>query len=163
VAYGIPECQPNTDRKSRQKHDLDLLLKHLSEINSEINPSIFKDIYRLGKFKNNSSKPRPLLVKFLRSADVDYVLSTKSKLKSKLFLKPDLTPEERAKESLLLKERWSLIQKGVESKQIKMRNYSIFINNQQHCKLVGTQLEYQSTKPSLPAVSTSEGTTSQSS
>ena len=74
-----------TDRKSCQKHDLDLLLKHLSEIDSGINPSFFKDIYRLGKFNNNSSKPRPLLVKFLRSADADYVLSVKSKLKSKLF------------------------------------------------------------------------------
>jgi len=70
------------------------------------------------------------------------VLSFKSKLKSKLFLKPDLTPEERAKESLLLKERWSLIHKGVEYKQIRMPNYSIFINNQLHCKVVGTQLEY---------------------
>ena len=81
--------------------------------------------------------------------------------KSKLFLKPDLTPEERAKESLLLKERWSLIQKGVERKQIRMRNYSIFVNNQLHCKVVGTKLEYQATMPSLPAVSTSEGTTNQ--
>ena len=73
VAYGIPECQPNADRKSRQKHDLDFLLKHLSEIDSGINPSFFKDIYRLGKFNNSSSKPRPFLLKFLRSADVDYV------------------------------------------------------------------------------------------
>jgi len=115
----------------------------------------------LGKFNNNSSKPRPLLVKFLRFADVDYVLSIKLKLESKLFLKPDLTSEERAKESLLLKERWSLIQKGVERRQIRMRNYRIFINNQLHCKVVGTKLEYQGTKPSLPAVSTSEGTTNQ--
>ena len=45
VVYGIPEYQPNADRRTCLKHDLKALLKHLSEIDSEINPSVFKDIY----------------------------------------------------------------------------------------------------------------------
>ena len=57
----------------------------------------------------------PLVIKFLQAADAMYLLSNKSKLKSQVFLKPDLTPEVRAKESLLLKERWSLIQKALST------------------------------------------------
>jgi len=94
----------------------------------------------LGKYQSSSSKPRPLLLKFLRAADATYLLSNKSKLKSQVFLKP----EDRAKESLLLKERWSLIQKGTERKLIKLHNYSVFVNGQLHCKVVGSQLEFQS-------------------
>ena len=148
VVYGLPESPPNTDKRSRQKHDMEVLLKSLVELDSEINPSVFKDFYRLGKYQINNSRPRPLLVKFLRSADVAFILSNKSKLKSKVYLKPDLTPDQRSKESLLLKERRSLIEKGTERKQIKIRNYSIFVNNLLYCKVVGTQLEFQSSQSS---------------
>ena len=46
--------------------------------------------------------------------------------------------------SLLLKERWSLIQKGTERKRIKLRNFSILVDNQIHCKVEGSQLVFQS-------------------
>ena len=144
VVYGIPESPPSTDRQSCQKHDVEHVLKSLSEIDDEIRSSAFKDIYRLGKFADNRTKPRPLLVKFLRSIDASNVLRNKTKLKPGIFLKPDMSAEERAKESLLLKERWSLIQKGVERKRIKLRNFSIFIDNKVHCKVEGSQLVLQS-------------------
>ena len=144
VVYGIPESPPNTDRPSHQKHDVEHVLKSLSDIDDEIKSSAFKDIYRLGKFRDNRTKPRPLLVKFLRSIDISNVLRNKSKLKSGIFLKPDLSADEQAKESLLLKERWSLIQKGVERKRIKLRNFSIFVDNQTHCKVEGSQLVFKS-------------------
>ena len=107
--YCIPELPPYTDRLSPQKHDVEKVLQSLTEIDDEMRSSAFRDIYRLGKFRDNRTKPRPLLIKFLRSIDASNVLMNKSKLKSSVFIKPDLTPEERAKESLLLKERWSLI------------------------------------------------------
>ena len=90
-----------------------------------------------------SSRPRSrlLLVKFLRSADVNTLLRNRSKLTS-LSIKPDLTPEERARESLLLKERWSLIQKGFDRKQIKIYNHSVFVNNKLYCKLVDSKIEF---------------------
>ena len=141
VVYGIPESPPNTDRPSRQKHDVEHVLKSLSDIDDEIKSSAFKDIYRLGKFRDNRTKPRPLIVKFLHSIDVSNVLRNKSKLKSGIFLKPDLFADERAKESLLLKEWWSLIQKG---KRIKLQNFIIFVDNQAHCKVEGSQLVFQS-------------------
>ena len=83
VVYGIPESPPNTDRQSRQKHDVEHVLKSLSDIDDKIKSSAFKDIYRLGKFRDNITKPRPLLVKFLRSIDASNVLRNKSKLKSR--------------------------------------------------------------------------------
>ena len=43
----------------------------------------------------------------------DVSLEIKSKLSPAVFVKPDLTTEERAMESLLLKERRILIEKGV--------------------------------------------------
>ena len=145
VVYGIPESPPNTDRQSRQKHDVEHVLKSLSDYDDEIKSSAVKDIYRLGKFRDNRTKPRPLLVKFLRSIDASNVLRNKSKLKSGIFLKSDLSADERAKESLLLlKERWSLIQKGVERKRMTLRNFSIFVDNQAHCKVEGSQLVFQS-------------------
>ena len=91
------------------------------------------------------------------------LLSNKSKLKSQVFLKPDLTPEDRAKESLLLKERWSLIQKGTERKLIKLHNYSIFVNGQLHCKVVESQLEFQSSSHRwLPLANSSDDSTNPS-
>ena len=144
VVYGIPESPPNTDRQSRQKHDVEQVLKPLSDIDDDIKSSAFRDIYRLGKFRDNRTKPRPLLVKFLRSIDASNLLRNKTKLKPGIFLKSDLSTEERAKESLLLKERWSLIQKGTERKRIKLRNFSILVDNQIHCKVEGSQLVFQS-------------------
>ena len=120
-------------------------------------------MYRLGKYQSSSSRHRPLLIKFLRAADATYLLSNKSKLKSQVFLKPDLTPEDRAKESLLLKERWSLIQKGTERKLIKLHNYSIFVNGQLHCKVVESQLEFQSSSHRwLPLANSSDDSTNPS-
>ena len=89
VVYGIPESPPNTDRPSRQKHDVEHVLRSLSDIDDEIKSSAFKDIYRLGKFRDNKTKPRPLLVNFICSIDLSNVLRNKSKLKSGIFLKPN--------------------------------------------------------------------------
>ena len=142
VVYGTTEHPPKTNRQTRLNKDLECLLTCFSEIDNKIDSSAIKDFFRLGKYVSSSSRPRPLLVKFLRSADVNTLLQNRSKLTSSLSIKPDLTPEERAKESLLLKERWSLIQKGFERKQIKISNYSVFVNNKLYCKLVDSKIEF---------------------
>jgi len=63
---------------------------------------------------SNATKPRPILVSFLRSLDTSMTLSKIGEFKSPIHIKPGLSPEERAQESVLLKEHWSLIQKGAE-------------------------------------------------
>ena len=40
-----------------------------------------------------------------------------------------MTPEQRHTESILLKERWALIQKNTERKAIKIRGSRLFLNN----------------------------------
>ena len=98
-----------------------------SKLEDPIDGNSIKDCYRLGKYNAQASRPRPLLIKFLRYSDASNLLNSKSKLSKPIYVKPDLTPEERAMESLLLKERKSLIEKGIGKQFIKIRNQSLFI------------------------------------
>jgi len=43
-----------------------------------------------------------------------------------------MTPEERLVESILLKERWALIQKGTDHRAIKIHGNRIFVNSKLH-------------------------------
>ena len=95
VVYGIEESPPETKKESQSQHDLQHLITSLSVIDSSIEPHPVKDFHRLGKFKPGNKKPRPLLVKFLRSTDTANVLRNKAQLSSPIYIKPDLTPEER--------------------------------------------------------------------
>jgi len=61
------------------------------------------------------------MVKFLRSVDVSSILSNRKLLKSPIFIKPDMSVEERKNEALLLKERCSLIEKGIAQNKIKLQ------------------------------------------
>ena len=129
IVYGVEECQPNTFKPVRLQKDFDSVSKILNSI-AAIDPSSIMDCYRLGKCKAQQPRPRPLLVKLRRTLDANTILANKGSLSSPLIIKPDLSPEERAREAVLLKERWSLLQQGYERKMIKIRNNSIFVNNQ---------------------------------
>ena len=153
VVYGITEHPPKTNRQTRLNKDLECLLTCFSKIDNKIDSFAIKDYFRLGKYDSSRPRPRPLLVKFLRSADVNTLLQNRSKLTS-LSIKPDLTPEQRARESLLLKERWSLIQKGFDRKQIKIYNHSVFVNNKLYCKLVDSKIEFHDSDTTGPSTNT---------
>ena len=74
------------------------------------------------------------------------------RFESPVYVKPDLTPEEQTKQSILLKERRSLIQKGTDRKHIKLRSNSILVNNQPYCELKGLDLIFNSSSTtSCPA------------
>ena len=156
VVYGIEESPPETKKESRTQHDLQHLITSLSAIDSSMKPHAVKDCYRLGKFKPGTKKPRPLLVKFLRSADTANTLRNKAQLSSPVYIKPDLTHEERIQESMLLKERRSLIDKGVNRKQIKLRNWGIYIDDKPHCKIVDRKLKFHSASSYAPPSQSSE-------
>ena len=47
-------------------------------------------------------------------------------------IKPDMTPDEKQKEALLLKERWSLLQSGVNKADVKIRSGSIYVKGKKH-------------------------------
>ena len=96
----------------------------------KVEANSIKNCYRLGKFNPSRSKPRPIMVKFLRSLDTSSILANKKLLASPIYIKPDMTPEEKAIESILLKERKALIEQGHERRSIQMYKNSLYLNNQ---------------------------------
>jgi len=130
VVYGIDECPTNTIRLACLKKDFDSVSSVFSGLGVTPDPGTIVDCYRLGRFKPQPSRPRPILVKFRSIIHVNQVLASKGSLLSPIFIKPDLSPDERAKEAVLLRERWALLQKGYSQNMTKICNNSIFVNNQ---------------------------------
>ena len=142
VVYGITESPPDTDRQTRLHHDIKNALTSFTPINDQLNPSVVKDCYRLGKFNASQSRPRPLMLKFLRNIDAAHILSNRKLLQPPVYVKPDLTLDERKAESLLLKERRALINKGITRNRIKLRNTQLLLDNQPHCTVQNGNLHY---------------------
>ena len=174
VLYGIVESPSDTPRSDRQKHDLDQLLNVLSNIDASLTAASIRDFHRLGKFKPSNTRPRPLLVKFLRTFEASIVLSKKDSLASSLqhvSIKRDMSLEERQIENALLKERRSLIDSGIERKFIKIRGNSLYVKNKLHGIVQGSQfhttvpktLEHNKTQASTAQISGSADQTSASS
>jgi len=90
VVYGISECPNGTSRSERLNQDLSDVVSVLSKVSSSIEPQAIKDCFRLGKFNPQRSKPRPILVKFIRIADVHCILSNRRLPSSSIFIKPDM-------------------------------------------------------------------------
>ena len=109
---------PNvTKRFERLQIDQHKVLKEFPHLDCSINPSCIKDMFRLSKYNKDSSRPRPILVKLLRSCDVQCILSKKSSLEAPISVKPDMTIEEHNNEKTILKQRWLLLrQKSIESR-----------------------------------------------
>ena len=71
----------------------------------------------LGKYKPDTPRPRPILIKFLCSTEASMALSKIASFKAPVYIKQDLTNEER---QVLLQERWTLMQQGFDKKRIKL-------------------------------------------
>ena len=134
----MDECPTGTSRSARLESDLSSAVSVISSLVRNFHSHALSDCYRLGKFNPSRSNPRPLLIKFIRVADVGLVLSKKGKLKSPYYIKPDMTHDQRLKESILLKERWSLIQSGIPRSSIRLRNSSLLVNKKLHGQVVGS-------------------------
>jgi len=79
------------------------------------------------------------MVKFVRSHDVVSVLSNRKNLASHpgISIKPDLSPAQRKAESILLKERRSLINSGVAKEDIKIKGNALLVNKAKYGHAVG--------------------------
>ena len=130
--YGIDECPKGMTRSERLDSDLSKVVSVVSGINSSVQSQAIKDCFRLGKFNPQRSQPRPILVKFVRIADVSSILSNKSVLSPPIRIKPDMSPEERLRDSIPLKERWSLIQSGIPKNDIRIRKSHLYVKNKLH-------------------------------
>ena len=139
VIYGINECDKGTNRSERLSHDLHNVTTIVCEGDNSVNPLSIRDLLRLGKYREQANKPRPILVRLNRTVDVSILLSKAAKsLPKGIKIKPDMTREERHIESLLLKERWSLMQSGRDRRAIKIRSNKIFVNNRLHGQVVNS-------------------------
>ena len=132
LMFGITENDKGTPRHIRNQNDLSSVSEVLSNLDPLVSVSSVSDCFRLGKF--NDDKTRPILIKLTRSADVVSVLSNRHKLSSfpGIRLKPDLSPEERKRESLLLKERWELINNGISKTTIKIRGNNLYVSSKKY-------------------------------
>ena len=93
----------------------------------------------MGKFKSDMSHPRPLLVNFLRTFDANIILANQNQIKSPIIIKPDMSLEERKCESMLLHERWDLIQQEIDRKSIKIHNKQLFVDDQLHGRIINSK------------------------
>ena len=107
-----------------------------------------RDCFRLGRYSENSTKPRPILISLTKTSEVELNLSKRFSISAsdRFRIKPDLSPEERATESLLLKERRNLIASGIDKRFIRIRRNRICINRSQHGEVTNGVL--QLTEPS---------------
>jgi len=144
VVYGIDESPSTTPKYDRTRNDLSNVLPILSAVDSSIQDASINDLYRLGRFDPDQSQPRPILVKFLRRLDVTTILSNRNKIKKPVIIKPDMSKDERKVESMLLQERWRLIQQGTNRKNITIRKSEILVGKLLHAKVIDQKLVYRS-------------------
>ena len=78
------------------------------------------------------------MVKLIRFADVSNVLENRGSLSPPFAIKLDRSFDERLKDSILLKERWKLIQSVISRKEIKIRNDWLFVHNKLYGKCFGS-------------------------
>ena len=132
VIYGTDENSLKTPRTTRFKNDLEKILPIFSTVDCSIQATLIRDIQIYIVWGNS----RPILVKFLRSIDVNNILSNRNLISSPIVVKPDMTKEERGIESKLLSQCWNLIQEGIDQKSIKIRRNQLFVNNQPHGQII---------------------------
>ena len=92
---------------------------------------IFLTIYNQEYIINSNDRHRPVLVKLTRSCDVSNILANRGKLSNLpgISIKPLMSPKERNTESILLRERYIVINSGTSRSVIKIRRNALYINN----------------------------------
>ena len=149
VLFGINENPTGTSRHDRIKSDMKSCLDVITKLNSEINSQSIRDCLQLGKYKQSSSRPRPLLLKLNRSIDVTTILSKRDQSSQGIVIKPDLSLQDKQCNLLLLSERWKLMQAGTDKKNIKIKSPIIYLNGKKHAQVLNNCLQYYgSTRPS---------------
>ena len=98
------------------------------------------------------------MVKMNRLMDASFILSKRSDLPNGIFVKPDMTPEEQRTEALLLKERWLLMQKGINKNDIKLKLSCLYVQGKKYAEVTNSNLIKKFT-PAFPGTPTDSNTT----
>ena len=147
VVYGIDECSKGTPRHNRLINDVHKVVSVLSSVDTTIQSQSIKDCLRLGKFNPKQQHPRPLLVRFVRITDASNILSKRKDFYSPISIKPDMSPAERFRDCILLKERWKLIQSGVARSAIKIIEARLFVKRKLYGQVLNSTFQKQSQAP----------------
>ncbi len=134
IVFGLNEAAAGTPRSRRVDHDLGSISSVFREVDTSLDSTVVRSHFRLGKFNRQATKPRPVLVKQTRMSVVNTFLSKHGDLQPPVSIRADVSPSERARNSALLKERWSIIQSGIDKKRIKIAGNSIFVDKKLHAK-----------------------------
>ena len=156
VFYGLSECNMGTHHLERVKLDLDKVAEVCASIDCNIPKNAIRDCIRLGKYVPNSSRPKPILVKFNSTIHVASLFSRKGSCPSGISIKHDLSPTERQIESTLLKERWQLLQSGVDRKSIKIKGPNIFVAGKLHARVTNGALLKENPSPTDQSTSAAQ-------
>ena len=113
-------------------------------------PYITHCCYRLGKFSHDTACPRPIMVKFVRIADVAKIFSRRRSLSPPFSIKPDMSRTQRLQESILMQERWHLVQYNVDHKSIKLRGGSLYVKDKLHGRVSNSKFVCVSASPKAP-------------
>ena len=154
VIFGIEECASGTDKLERVKHDFCKVLDVCSAIDtSRTSGSAIRHTVRLGKYSSSPRHPRPILVKLNSTAYASNLLANKKQCPEGINLKPDLPLQVRQIESLLLKERWQLIQDGCDRKSIRIRGSNIFLNGKIFASVIDGRVQKDSNAVNIESFS----------
>lgn len=94
VIKGINESKGGTTRSARNKCDFNEAFSVLSNLDSDIHQVSVREYFHLGRFKEHSRYPHPILVKLTHSTDAHSILSQRSNLPEGVVIKPDMSAKE---------------------------------------------------------------------
>ena len=140
VMYGIDECPEGMKKPQRDYQDNESVVNVINSLDSSLDKQSVRDCFRMGKY--SKEKCRPILVKLACASNASSVLSNRRKLSesekyNKISVKRDMSKLERQEESVLLKERFTLIRAGALRKDLKIRGNQLFVKN----KVVGSVVD----------------------
>ena len=101
----------------------------ISALDCSVISQSIRDCYRLGKYRLLHKRPCPILIQLNRTSDVREILASRGSVQKPVVIKLDLSPEQRKCEATLMRERWALIQSGVDRTSINIRQTRLYINS----------------------------------
>ena len=103
-------------------------------IDENIEVKSLVDCQRLGLFDPLSKKPYSILTRLARPIDIQCILSRRNNAMAH-SIRAYLSRLDKANNKLLLREKWSLIEKGTHRIDIKISQSTSFVNGNVHARV----------------------------
>ena len=137
--FGLKECPKGTSREMRLSMDEDAIVSVIQQRIPSFNSLCIRDCYRLGQYSEGNAKPRPVLqlVTLTRAIEVKAILYKRFS-DANIYIRPDLSPQERHTQFLLQGEfeHRSLINtSSTDRSDIKIYGNKLFIAKRLHARV----------------------------